>query len=67
MNEPTQEITLEALLTPRISVDRSAGKIHVFFGNTPKAQISVGVDSPHSSELDEIRARFPEGFLEFQN
>lgn len=70
MNEPIQNLSFSEFLTPRISVSRMDGKIYMFFGETPRAQVSIVLANPMAvilPELEELKERrFPFATIEWQ-
>lgn len=72
-NEANPNISIEELFKPRISVERLSGKIYLFFGKTPRAQLNFQTcsrcsDSNHTLEahLAFLTTKFPQGKVSFQ-
>lgn len=68
-NEPNPNVTIEEFFEPRISVDNESRKVHLFFGKTPRAQLSIDLDFGAQSVSPEmirglIVSKFPQGKLE---
>lgn len=60
-NDANPEISIEDFFVPKISVDRASGKVHLFFGKSPRAQISVSINHNWGAEhaIALIKTKFP--------
>lgn len=70
-NNPNPNISIEEFISPHISVDENAGKIHLTFGKSPREQISVDIngvanDGTYHFQVGLISAKFPMGKVSIQ-
>ena len=68
-NEAVREISMADFEGPRISVDRIGGKVHLFFGTTARAQLSIEMRNSLAimpCEVLQLRGTFPNAVVEFQ-
>ena len=67
-NEPNPIITIEELFEPTISINKTTGYAHFFFGKTPRAQISikfVGVEN-YRFYIGLLKSKFPNSKMQSQ-
>lgn len=69
LNAANPEIGIGELCQPKISIDRMEGQIYLFFGKTPRAQLSVELSNPMSNYIPELvvlQERFPHAKISYQ-